>query len=47
LGLNPFDGWTPSVPDGIVVKYASKKHQALEKTGMQEVGTPPVHVDSP
>lgn len=38
-GVNPFDGWTPSVPDGIVVEYAGKEHQHLEKVGMQEVGS--------
>ena len=38
-GKNPFDGWTPSVPDGIVVEYASQEHVALEKVGMQEVGS--------
>ena len=38
-GVNPFDGWTPSVPDGIVVDYASAEHKKLEKLGMQEIGS--------
>ena len=38
-GVNPFDGWTPSVPDGIVVQYATDEHQKLERVGMQEVGS--------
>ena len=29
-GVNPFEGWTPAVPDGIVVEYASKEHVELE-----------------
>ena len=39
LGVNPFDGWTPSVPDGIVVDYASAEHKKLEQLGMQEIGS--------
>jgi len=38
-GVNPFDGWTPAVPDGIVVEYASKEHVELESEGMREVGS--------
>ena len=36
-GVNPFDGWTPSVPNGVVVQYGDETHVALEK-GMDEVG---------
>ena len=39
LSVNPFDGWTPSVPDGIVVDYASAEHKKLEQLGMQEIGS--------
>jgi UDP-sugar pyrophosphorylase len=39
LGVNPFDGWTPSVPDGVVVEYASEKHRSLEELGMREIGS--------
>jgi UDP-sugar pyrophosphorylase len=38
-GVNPFDGWTPSVPDGIVVEYASETHVNLERVGMREIGS--------
>ena len=38
-GVNPFEGWTPAVPDGIVVEYASKEHVELEAEGMREVGS--------
>ena len=38
-GKNPFEGWTPSVPDGIVVDYASDGHLKLEQKGMQEIGS--------
>ena len=38
-GVNPFDGWTPSVPDGVVVEYASDEHLELEKAGMEEIGS--------
>ena len=37
-GKNPFDGWTPSVPKGLSVKYGSEEHAELEGIGMQEVG---------
>ena len=37
-GVNPFDGWTPSVPNGVVVQYGDETHVALEKRGMDEIG---------
>lgn len=37
-GVNPFDGWTPSVPAGVVVEYGDETHVALEKVGMEEIG---------
>ena len=37
-GVNPFDGWTPSVPNGVVVEYGDETHVALEKKGMEEMG---------
>ena len=37
-GKNPFEGWTPSVPRGQTVEYASENHLELERSGMGEVG---------
>ena len=35
-GKNPFEGWTPSVPAGKVVKYGGQEHVELERVGVEE-----------
>jgi UDP-sugar pyrophosphorylase len=37
-GVNPFDGWTPSVPYGVVVEYGDAEHSRLERRGVEEIG---------
>jgi len=38
LGINPFDGWTPRVPDGERLKFGSEQFAHLEAAGVEELG---------
>lgn len=37
-GRNPFDGYTPSVPDGVRLDFAGNDFMKYERTGLQQAG---------
>ncbi|CAM9758369.1 unnamed protein product, partial [Choristocarpus tenellus] len=36
-GVNPFEGFTPEIPDGEVLEFGTKEFEAMEEAGLEAV----------
>ena len=37
-GLNPLDGWSPSIPDGQAFELGTDEYKSTEKLGLSQLG---------